>query len=396
MATGVALLVGLGVLTAPTAAGEAAADSGEPGRGGAASVMQPISNQAAAPNVHPAGYPMTTLPYHQLAAASITVDHLSGVLAGSVTLKAEPPPGAAPEFTVYFGIWTDTECTSMSNLALGFAGEHPPSYVTRSGATYSFSLADASRQEPPPLAQYEPYDCAVALTYAPADEEVVDVLEDRTVEATRVVPSLSLGAVSPTRLVRGVWTTLDVAVRNPSLGYVSPGTLTGGPGLRVKPVSVQAPEPYSPDQPVWARVQVKLTSSSRSVTNSFTLTTPEAVASTPATFTRIKPPAKPRPGRWKGKASRSQPVSFRVTRKGVVKGFALTQFLSCGAGQAVLWPTELPSMRVAKNGRVQRTFSTDAAYEIDLYVSKRKAKGWVSAERDCAGTSTFKARWVRR
>lgn len=212
---------------------------------------------------------------------------------------------------------------------------------------------------------------------------------DLTVRDTVTAPELSIGRVdllrkevSRLRLVRGVWTTLEVEVHNGEAATAEAEGLrvTGtGRGLKVRPSSTLS-YPLSPGSRTGMTVQVKLTGkkpgrlalTARSASSTGTRTLP---------VTSAKPAKRPAPGKYSARTGKAK-VDFRI-KNGRVTNFRTGPLSTrCGRPGAPFTYTtahyRFPKARIGRDGLVNVTHRTDK-FVMNLQmkaVGKRVTQGY--------------------
>lgn len=228
-----------------------------------------------------------------------------------------------------------------------------------------------------------------------------------TARDTAAAPELSIGRVnllrkevSRLRLVRGVWTTLEVEVYNGEEATAKAEGLrvTGsGRGLRVRPSST-LPYGLSPGSRTGMTVQVKLTGkkpgrlalTARSASSTGTRTLP---------VKSVKPAKRPASGKYAAKTGKAK-VNFRI-KNGRVTNFRTGPLSTrCGrAGAPFTYTTahyRFPKVRIGRDGLVNATHRTDK-YVVNLQmkaVGKRVTQGYFNyyGPAGCYASVEFKTR----
>lgn len=200
-------------------------------------------------------------------------------------------------------------------------------------------------------------------------------------------------------VVRNVWTTIDVTVTNTGDEDLDgPIVLTGaGKGMVAKKVTK--------DFSLWAgesvpiEMKVRLKGKRKKAPFRVTVVSDGVSARTSVRVTKVKAPARPKPGRY---VSPNGKVRFTVTKKHKIKNFKGTQQLQCGVWPQYTYQTQthsFPLTNVPRSGRIDRhvNASNDHYYELEMFVrGKRATKGyfWVNGGY-CTGSMKFTARRVR-
>lgn len=209
------------------------------------------------------------------------------------------------------------------------------------------------------------------------------------------IPQVRLMGARKINLVRNVWTTIDVTVTNTGDQDLSgPIVLTGaGKGMVAKKVTRHYPLWAGESVPIEMKVRLK---GKRKKAPFRVRAESDGVSSqTSVRVTRVKPPKRPRPGRY---VSPNGKVRFTVTKKHKIKNFKGTQQLQCGVWPQFTYQTQthsFPLTNVPRSGRIDRhvNASNGHYYELEMFVrGKRATKGyfWVNGDY-CTGGMRFKA-----
>jgi hypothetical protein len=330
----------------------------------------------------------------RLTSASVRQDLVAGTVSGTFVLDAEPGPSAYLRVT--FGELNGNNCQGDLEVNTSTTALDPE--FTRSGRTYTMSAAVSQ-------ASYATWDCAFAAladdlsdsptTYSLLGGPLTDVLAQPqlAIDAPTLLDSAKL------KLVPGVWTTLEVQVRNTGRADAPPVALSGkGKGLKVKPDTTDYPL-YGGGSGV-LRIRVKLT---RAKPAKMTLTA-AAGASTATRTAKVKPvgaPAAPLPGKYRAKKA---DLSFTIAG-GKVKGFRIYTQTTCGGYPSLPTYTmntyTVPDTRIPRSGIVDR-LDVKSLYSVMLrmkVVRGKVTKGYFryyQPDSRCEAIETFTARRTGR
>lgn len=346
--------------------------------------------------VRPAGMPTSSVPARQLASAKVTQDLVKDRVRATVVLRGIPTTATNAQVHVEFGNAVDNSChgdvglssPTHSGLSSGF---------TREGRTITLSKAVSE-------AGYMDWDCAfVAITDPGAQTTYDAVVGGLTNVMAR--PRLKVATVQLLRknvrtvkLVRNVWTVLEVRVKNPSRVATTKVVLRGsGKGLRVKTVRIGK---IYDDSSALARLRVKLTRKKATTLKLKVVGSGGAEATRKVGVASTKAPPRPAAGHYKSEDGR---LSFRI-KKGRVVGFRSQQWTTCGGYPDLptsSWVTyDFPRTVVPRNGIV------DARQKHELFTAglqmkvagKKATQGYFfySGPNRCFASSKFTARRVKR
>jgi hypothetical protein len=331
-----------------------------------------------------AGYPTEPAAHLRLVSAELSLDLEDDEFFGNATLAAAPPSDQRPVVTYAVGRAERRTCNLHADQL--------HDYFSGTATTY------AAEDLPP---SWERADCAAAiLTF---DGTPVDVLVGSLADE---LPRLRLGA--PTllgsrklRLVRGVWTRLDVPVTNrgpaEAFGVVVSGT---GKGVKVRPGRLGYP--LGVGTAGTASIRVKLVGPQRKSTLRLVVRSGAARSGRPAVVRRVPAPPPPRPGRYR---SRDAEVTLRISRgRPKVTEFSVRAQTTCGVypdPPTTTWVTyDFPSTAIARNGIVDRRVHQER-YAVTLQLKAvggkvTRGRFAYSGPGGCSAVESFTARLDRR
>lgn len=201
------------------------------------------------------------------------------------------------------------------------------------------------------------------------------------------------------RVVRNVWTTIKVTVTNAGDEDLDgPIVLTAaGKGVAARKVTTNFSLWAGQSVPV--EMKIRLKGKRKSVPLRLNVTSDGVSGETSVPVIRVKPPARPQPGRY---VSPNGKVRFTVTKNRRIKNFRGTQQLQCGNWPNFTYQTQrhsFPVTKVPRSGRIDRhvNASNQHYYELELFIrGKRATKGyfWVNGGY-CTGDMTFTAKRKR-
>lgn len=297
--------------------------------------------------VRPAGMPTSGSPARQLARARVTQDLVRDRVRATVVLRGVPTTATNAQLHVEFGWVQDNACQGDMGFTTATASALSPGF-TRSGETITFDKAVNE-------AGYEDWNCAVVALTVPGTTTTYDALIG---ELTDVLarPRLRISEVrllrkEPTkvRLVRNVWTVLEVEARNAGRVDATDVTVKGrGKGLRVKGARLGR---VHADGTGIARIKVKLTRK-RATRLKLIVRGSGARATRKVRVVSRKAPPRPVAGRYR---STDGDITFRIKDAKVV-GFRAHTLTTCGGYPDL--PTysyntyDYPTTRVGRDGIV--------------------------------------------
>lgn len=379
------LLALLGSLLLP--ADPAAADAPDERSGTAmpaATLARDLIARRASLVRRPQGYPTTQAAPRRLASASVRVDLDRDRIRSTVVLRGVPT--AATEAHLHLAVGTfDAAHTCVAQQEWS-----TPTVSTSGGWSRSSRTLTLDRAADTSLL----WDCAfVAVTgagHAPTYDVLGNGLSDVYARPDLKVPSVRLLGAKRLRLVPGVWTKLDVRVRNAGPGDAL-GTRITGSGNRVKVRTAKVGR-VSSGTASTHKVQVKLRGKKRRTVRLRVSATGDAT-STRRVLRPRRPPAKPRAGGYRSKDGK---VRFRI-RRATVTRFRAKVLYRCRGG-ASTWNTyAFPKARIPRNGIIDLERNRDGyTVKLQMFVAGGRAtKGrfaYVTGAATCYGTTTFKAR----
>lgn len=307
---GATLALTLGPLVPAAPAPEAAAAT-EPRvlvRGGALTERETNPGQPAA---------------RQLESARVRYVLKTGRLTATAVLRGVPTPATDATLLVGFGTQSGANCTAGVGAGLWQTSTVSASAegFTRSGRTVSFALD---------VAQWKSWDCAFVAVSDLADPTATyDMLSRTPLPAEREKPRLVIGKPAilnqkPKRLplVRGVWTTVRVPIRNAGQWRAANTVVTGkGPGLQVRKDKLGIVYDESNQT---ARVQVRLKAARKQSRLRLVVRGGGVRAVRVVPIRRVAAPARPAAGRYRG-VGKNKNITFRV-QNGRIVGFRGKRF----------------------------------------------------------------------
>lgn len=331
-------------------------------------------------------------PTQQLLDATVEID----LERGNVLVEAHlAGPGGVhyPWFQVEPGTWDGSTCRAIpgaGSIGDGFDDEGRAleySYSLPAGFAEATCVVAFSFDDPVSLQAYD------ALAGPIADKVEVPVL---SIEGAELLGSKKI------RLVRGVWTPVDVDVSNAGEG--SPDvTVTGkGKGLKVRrgtitELSAIGGEPYA----LSTTVMVKLTGRSKRTKLTLRATASGVDATRAVKVRTVKAPARPRPGRYAGGGATFTVTGGKVAK---VKGFRIRTTTSCSSSAYDTTNTyDFPTTPISRAGIVHArdSRSGEAGYTVglEMLVAGKKATRGVffySGPAGCFARAAVKAKRVGR
>lgn len=290
----------------------------------------------------PSGFPTQSDPGLQLTRVDFDLHLDDGDFYGEATLAAQSDPDKPPTVFWLVGTIRDSTCEIQA------AALHEAFY-------YSSDFVNVSEDFPDPA--WGQADCAVAELREPDNGTLVDAFVGRLND---VVPELGL---KPARLlgskkinlVRGVWTTLDVEVKNSGpVDAVNVRVGGAGKGLKVRGTKVEFP--ITSESTGYAQVKVKLVKALKRTKLRLVAKNGAAQTQRKTRVRGVKPPARPRDGKYRNKLGN---VTFTV-KGGKVRGFRVQTRTTCGPYTNPTYSTntyDFPTTRIPRNGIVNRSQS---------------------------------------
>lgn len=221
------------------------------------------------------------------------------------------------------------------------------------GTTYTFVGYNSDYFPTPP----RPWDCVlVAVNDLQDPNRFYDAMVEKltpTYAAARL--KVSAGKL---RLVRGIWTSATVTVKNTG-DYPAPSVLLRGrgKGLKVRPASYSSA--LNPGASIELTARVKLTGPANRTRLRWIATGGQVSGRTTATVRRIAPPPPPKPGRYVGSAAT---VSFRIDARRRVVGF-IDSSIRLQCTDSTLDRTtalDFPTAPIRRNGWVEASVEKDS------------------------------------
>lgn len=349
------------------------------------------------------GLPATSNQAQQLRSAAVRQDLAKSTVSGTFVLRASPPAsepshGAHGRLSVNFGTYDSGNCVadgSYGRFEVPLAGDLAGSGFSRSGATYTLSRSVAA-------AGWAPWNCAYALVLDGSDNHM-DLLggslsETHGKPALRVKSVRQLGSTKkPVKLVRGVWTPLEVEIVNPGAADAAGVVINGnGKGLQVKRKRVGT---VSTVGSTTTTVRVRLKGKRKKSVLRLRVTGGGAKAARQVKVKRFTP-KKPVAGRY---VNKKKGISFRV-RNGRVVQFRGRIQSQCGVWPQFRYNTQqwrFPKAKIRKDGIVQKTVrNKNRRLDVRMRIVGRKANlgrfDHSSPDGYCHGSTYFVARRVGR
>lgn len=327
--------------------------------------------------------PPSSTPYLRLVGAEFRLDLADQEFYVEATLAGEPPGpiSQAPTAVWYVGTVAGNTCQQVgAEVSDWFPGV----------------MVNEADDLPP---GWESANCAV-ITLLNSDDAVVDVLIGLLADE---LPTLQLGAPellgkSKLKLVRGVWTRLDVEVRNDGPGIASGVVVSGkGKGLKVRKGTVDFD--IARDGTGSTEIEVKLVGKQKKTKLKLTAATEEVKTTRTAKVRRTAPPKPPAPGSYK---SKDGAVHFTVTKGSPkVSGFRVFTQTTCGGFGTIPTYTmntyDFRKVKIPRNGIVDARQSVDGLYSAALvlrFVGGKVKYGrfFYSASGPCQATESFTAK----
>ncbi|GAA1507732.1 hypothetical protein [Nocardioides humi] len=340
----------------------------------------------------PSGLPPGGTPAaRQLGSASVRVVRDQDLTTATVALKAAPTSAQNAYLRLTIGEY------DSAGKCEGLIEYHTQTYPapsagwSRSGATYTLSSTSEWL--------LDDYDCAFAavasdLTSSPTTYDLLGgTLHPEYAQPALQVTSVALLGKPKLKLVPGVWTKVDVEVRNTGAGIAKNLTVSGsGKGVKVRPGSLSYD--LYPNSTGTVKVQVKLKKRAKGKLN-LVVSSGAAAASTTVKVKPAKAPPALRAGTYR---SKDKSVTFRVKR-GKVVGFRVRTQTTCGGYPD--FPTytmnwyDMPTFKLPKSGVIDVTDKGDlytATLEGRASGKKVKATFRYSGPDRCRATEAFVAK----
>lgn len=307
----------------------------------------------------------------RLTSATVRQDLVADRVSGTFVLDAVPTAGTTSYLRVTFGHLDDNNC--VGDLELNSRTPSPGTGFYRSGRTITMNVSESQ-------AGYEDWDCAfVALTDSLEGSPTVYSLLIGALRNVYAKPDLRIQAPKLLRskkikLVRGVWTILEVDVKNVGRADAGRVLLKGkGKGLRVK--QTRSRNALSTGSTDTVRLKVQLVKKMRKTKLKLVGRASGDTARRAATVRRVGPPARPKPGKYTSRNG----VKFRITagRTPKVTGFRVYAQTTCGAYPDIPTTTmnyyDFPTTKIGRNGIVDRIKRADL-YTVRLQLLVRGGK----------------------
>lgn len=331
--------------------------------------------------------PPSSTPHERLVGAKFRVDLADREYYVEATIAGEPPGpiSQAPTAVWYVGTVAGNTCQQV-------------------GAEVSDWFAGVMANEADDLPSgWESANCAVIMLLN-SDDAVVDVLIGLLADE---LPTLELSAPellgkSKLKLVRGVWTRLDVEVKNDGPGIASGVVVSGkGKGLKVRKGTVDFD--IARDATGSTEIEVKLVGKQKKTKLKLTAATGEVKATRTAKVRRTAPPRPPVPGSYK---SKDGAVHFTVTKgRPKVTGFRVFTQTTCGGFGTIPTYTmntyDFHKVKIPRNGIVDARQRVEGLYSAALVLRFNGGKVTdgrfsYSASGPCRAIETFTAKRTGR
>ena len=246
----------------------------------------------------------------------------TGRTTATVVLRGAPAPATDAELVVVFGAMANGGCAAEAQWATRTTGSTASGF-TRSGRTFSLAVT-ADRWQ-------GWWDCAVAAVREPGNNDVTATYDafGNQLATEYAKPRLVIGKPAilnqkPKRLplVRGVWTTVRVPIRNTGHWRAANTVVTGkGPGLQVRRDKLGIVYDESNQT---ARVQVRLKAARKQSRLRLVVRGGGVLATRVVPIRRVAAPARPAAGLYRGVGKNSN-IAFRV-QNGRIVGFRGKRF----------------------------------------------------------------------
>lgn len=240
----------------------------------------------------------------------------TGRTTATVVLRAAPTPSTDAELVVVFGAMANGGCAAEAQWATPTHGTTAANF-TRSGRTYSLAVTAPRWQGW--------WDCAVATVREPGNNDVAATYDafGNQLSTEYAKPRLVIGKPAilnqkPKRLplVRGVWTTVRVPVRNTGR-WRAANTVVGGkgPGLQVRRAKLGI---VYDDSTQTARLRVRLKAARKQSRLRLVVRGGGVRATRTVRVRRVAAPPRPAAGRYRG-VGKNKNITFRVRNGRIVK-----------------------------------------------------------------------------
>lgn len=287
----------------------------------AEAASRPVVSRSGTMTVRPAGQPTSSALAHQVKSAKVTLRVKEDRTQATVALRAVPTSAQNASLRLFVGQVEGSACVARYGYSTPTHGSAAPGW-TKSGATYTLDAATQSI--------YSAYDCAfAAVTELDGSETWHDILGGSLAAVyakgkLKVVSAKLLGSTS-LQLVPGVWTPIEVTVRNVGEYRAGRVLVTGrGTALSVKQTRTAATLHDGSSTTVTLRVRLN---KKRKTSLRITAKGPTALTATRSFAVRSKKaPARIKDGRYRSKDKR---INFRVKKARIV-GFRIYTRTTCG------------------------------------------------------------------
>ena len=209
------------------------------------------------------------------------------------------------------------------------------------------------------------------------------------------VSNVRLMGAKKINVVRKVWTAIDVRVTNTGGSTLTRPIVLTGSGRGMAARRVARSYPLDPGESIQMKMRIRLNGARKRAPFRIKATTGGVSTTTAVRVTKVKPPKKPRPGRY---VSPNGKVRFTVTKKGRIAKFRGTQQLQCGYWPQFTYQTQrhsFPLTNIPRSGRIDRSVNAKNQhyYELRMFIRGNRAiKGyfWVNGGY-CTGAMRFRA-----
>lgn len=258
-------------------------------------------------------------PARQLESARFRYVPRTGRATATAVLRGAPSAATNAQLFVGVGSNVDGVCTAYSDSAFWYTDTAGPltDGFTRNGRTISLSVTDE---------RWKSWDCAfVALLEpgGPGEGIGYDMLSRTPLPTEYGKPRFVIGKpdilnAKPKRLplVRGVWTTVRVPIRNAGVWRAANTVVRGkGPGLQVRPAKLGL---VYDDSTQTARLQVRLRAARKQTRLRIVVRGGGVQKARVVPIRRVAAPARPAAGLYRG-VGKNKNITFRVRNGRIVK-----------------------------------------------------------------------------
>lgn len=352
----------------------------------------PIVGRAGTLTQRPPGQPSTSTAARQLKSATVTTRPADNRTQATVVLNATPTSAQNARLRLTLGELVGGSCEGQVEYSTPTYGS-PEAGWSKSGTTYTLNRTTVS--------VYTAYDCAfAALTEVGGYTTTYDLLGGSLApiygKAQLRIESATLLGSKKLKLVPGVWTPIEVAVRN--IGDDQAGrVVVSGAGKGVKVKAGRTSYDVYDGSTASITVQVKLKKKRKKTPLSLVA---KGTSATKVTKTfkvkQRKAPARIKNGKYRSKDKR---VDFRV-KKGKIVGFRIYTMTTCGGypnfPQYTWNHYSIPKTKIPKSGvvmAVERGSNYTARLEGLAAGGKlKKARFDYSGPNQCRASARFVAK----